>query len=335
MSEPTYTPEELARLNAQNARQIEIDGVSKTGYEWKQTMRRLEREGRSTSLQRETLKAEGDIAGAKNLDLKMQLIEEKYNLIAEKTGIKAQTEKMRLTPVSRGNIVVDVDGASLDYMSKSFRPQLSEEISSVTAVDRPFTVRRVENSEFGLYAEDRLTKRSKSVRLTEKNIKACTEFLPEGFELPDVLVVDFRKNGITVDAIAGYDRKTGYMLINSQYENAEQILGFVQKNPGYFANQTEYAPYLHEFGHKYYMDCVKSIANLNKIGYNEAEGRLEDLIAAFIHRKNGEGVSLADAIGRKASFEYKQHNYTEVVAECFSVYDASDYAKGLIDTIRS
>ena len=31
-----------------------------------------------------------------------------------------------------------------------------------------------------------------------------------------------------------------------------------------FANNTEYAPYLHEFGHKHYEDTVKNLANKGK-----------------------------------------------------------------------
>ena len=101
VSEPTYSPAELEELNRQNADPIEIDGVTKTGYEWKQTMRRLEREGRKAKLQRETLKASGDNIGAdeaertlKAIRKKEKRIMDKYENIADRTGIKAQREKM-------------------------------------------------------------------------------------------------------------------------------------------------------------------------------------------------------------------------------------------------
>lgn len=101
VSVPDYDPEELERLNRENAEPIEIDGVTKTGYEWKQTMRRLERAGRQAKLQREVLKASGDNIGAdeaertlKAIRKKEKRIMDKYEKIADRTGIKAQPEKM-------------------------------------------------------------------------------------------------------------------------------------------------------------------------------------------------------------------------------------------------
>ena len=41
----------------------------------------------------------------------------------------------------------------------------------------------------------------------------------------------------------------------------------------YFANKTKYAPYLHELGHKFYYDTIKSIAREKQIGYTKARGK--------------------------------------------------------------
>lgn len=94
VSEPRFSDEELARLNSENARQIDIDGVSKTGYEWKQTMRKLENEARKTKDQIELLKASGDNEGVRQLKSKLTAIEDKYNLVAKSSGIKAQPQRM-------------------------------------------------------------------------------------------------------------------------------------------------------------------------------------------------------------------------------------------------
>lgn len=48
--------------------------------------------------------------------------------------------------------------------------------------------------------------------------------------------------------------------MNSKYNTKEKILDFVNGKVGWFANTTEKAPFLHELGHKYYEDCVKSLA---------------------------------------------------------------------------
>lgn len=108
VSEPAYSPEELRRLNAENNRLIEIDGVSKKGYEWKQTMRRLERAGKETKLKMETFKAAGNNTEARNQNIRLKAIEEKYQFIADKTGIKAQYERMAI-----------VKGKSVDNSAKS------------------------------------------------------------------------------------------------------------------------------------------------------------------------------------------------------------------------
>lgn len=94
VSEPRYSKTELARLNKENAKPIIIDGVTKSGYEWKQTMRKLETEARKTKDQMTILRASGDTIGFKSLKMKLSSIEDKYSLVAEKTGMKPQYNRM-------------------------------------------------------------------------------------------------------------------------------------------------------------------------------------------------------------------------------------------------
>lgn len=124
VSEPAYSPDELKRLNAENKKPIEIDGVTKTGYEWKQTMRRLETEARKTKDQKEILKSNGDNIGANQLDYKLKAIKSKYNLIAKETGIKAQPEKMAVIKSAK----------TVDKYSKSgiIKEQGSKNIVAIT-----------------------------------------------------------------------------------------------------------------------------------------------------------------------------------------------------------
>jgi hypothetical protein len=62
VSEPRYTPEELERLNEQNAQTYEIDGKTVTGYEATQQMRRLETAVRREKTTRELARESGDKA---------------------------------------------------------------------------------------------------------------------------------------------------------------------------------------------------------------------------------------------------------------------------------
>lgn len=94
VSEPRYSPEELARLNEQNKRTFEVNGKQLTGYECKQGMRRLETEVRKTKDQINILKASGDNTGAQQLQHKVSTLEGNYQRIAQLTGVKEQPEKM-------------------------------------------------------------------------------------------------------------------------------------------------------------------------------------------------------------------------------------------------
>ena len=83
-------------LNKKNKWSIEVDGVSKTGYEWKQTMRRLETEARKSREQITLAKAAGNKDLEKKYRKRLRAINTKYNSIADATGIKAQPEKLRV-----------------------------------------------------------------------------------------------------------------------------------------------------------------------------------------------------------------------------------------------
>lgn len=136
VSEPAFSPEERERLDAENKRPIEIDGVTKTGYQWKQTMHRLERAGKEARLKRETFKAAGNNTEARNQSQRLKAIEEKYQLIADKTGIKAQYEKMAIVKgkmsISKpqhhieGN-VVKIKGNDSSALTKQLAKELMEQ----------------------------------------------------------------------------------------------------------------------------------------------------------------------------------------------------------------
>lgn len=108
VSEPRFSPEELARLNAENKRTFEINGKQLTGYECKQVMRRIETTVRNTKDQMAILKVSGDNIGVQQLRDKVSTLEGKYNEIAQISGIKAQPEKMAVIRTK----VVDNGGKS-------------------------------------------------------------------------------------------------------------------------------------------------------------------------------------------------------------------------------
>lgn len=100
VSEPRYSPEELARLKAENEKEYEINGISKDGYGWSQVLRNLESNTRNAKDQINALKAFGNsetqIAG---LNKKIKAYRQKYNEICDVTGIKPDLKRMSVPKV--------------------------------------------------------------------------------------------------------------------------------------------------------------------------------------------------------------------------------------------
>lgn len=85
ISKPRYTEQQIKELNANNDNPISYFNQSKTGYEWQQVMRALERAYRRELL---TMKlARGDKQLINDCKLKMSKIKLKYDDISKVTGI--------------------------------------------------------------------------------------------------------------------------------------------------------------------------------------------------------------------------------------------------------
>lgn len=102
ISEPTYTPEELKRLDKENARVFDINGKKMTGYEASQAMRKLETEVRKQKSIRETARASGDIHQVRKSTARITACKAKYEQISDITGI-AQEPKRMITPTMPKN----------------------------------------------------------------------------------------------------------------------------------------------------------------------------------------------------------------------------------------
>ena len=95
ISEPRYSPEELARLKAENERQFEINGTTKDGYGWSQVLRNLESNTRNAKDQINALKAFGKSqAEIDRLNAQIKSYRAKYNEICDVTGIKPDYKRM-------------------------------------------------------------------------------------------------------------------------------------------------------------------------------------------------------------------------------------------------
>ena len=102
VSEPRYSPEELARLKAENERQFEINGTTKDGYGWSQVLRGLESDTRNAKDQINALKAFGNSeTQIADLNKKIKSYRAKYNEICDVTGIKPDLKRMSVPPQTK------------------------------------------------------------------------------------------------------------------------------------------------------------------------------------------------------------------------------------------
>lgn len=95
VSEPRYSPEELARLKAENEKEYEINGISKDGYGWSQVLRNLESNTRNAKDEINALEAFGNSqAEIDKYKAQIKAYRQKYNEICNVTGIKPDLKRM-------------------------------------------------------------------------------------------------------------------------------------------------------------------------------------------------------------------------------------------------
>ena len=134
ISEPRYSPEELKRLNEQNARRYTIDGKEYSGYEITQMQRRLETAVRNEKTTRDLAKASGDNALAKRCNERIKAYQGKYAEITDITGIQGDKKRMSVprgtasvkgaTPTPKKvepSFATDIQGKKLSPYSYSYK----------------------------------------------------------------------------------------------------------------------------------------------------------------------------------------------------------------------
>ena len=118
ISEPRYSPEELKRLNEQNAKRYTIDGKEYSGYEVTQMQRRLETSVRNEKTTRDLAKASGDNALVKRCNERIKAYQGKYNEISEITGIQGDKKRMS---IPRGTTVKGTTPTKVEPPKPTFK----------------------------------------------------------------------------------------------------------------------------------------------------------------------------------------------------------------------
>lgn len=230
----------------------------------------------------------------------------------------------------------------LDFMSNSIRLKYADKETSIKRGNMEIPTYKVDNSQFNMYVETSEKAKSHAVRLCERNLRAIQAELPEDFVMPDIVVVDFDKYGLNIDhrngqkldVIAGYDKATNRVYINSEYNTVKKIREYINRDSNLYANKTIYSPYIHELGHKYYEDCVKTLAKSESLGYNKAKSIIDHRISDYINSKDVSGYILSENISRYAFDNFVKNNFTDIIAESFAIRKENTLASELISAMK-
>ena len=209
-----------------------------------------------------------------------------------------------------------------------FTPKYSDQ-TTLTSGNVHMSVKKVANSRYQMYADTDADRKNKAVRLTEKTLSTIQTELPEDFRIPKVAVVDFQKHRLNPNAIAGYDKITDIMYMNSIYDSSEKISEYVNRLPGWFADTTEHAPILHELGHKFYEDCIKRLAISENIGYNESKKKIDRRIFNYIEDQHDSDF-IKKSLSMYADKGWASGDFTEIIAECFSARGKNAVADAIL-----
>lgn len=97
ISEPRYTPQELAQYKRNSRERITIDGITKSRYEWSQEQRRIETAIRYQKDIAVAAKASGDIVARRECAYMIRELDKRYEKISEAAGLIEKRERMRVS----------------------------------------------------------------------------------------------------------------------------------------------------------------------------------------------------------------------------------------------
>lgn len=248
-------------------------------------------------------------------------------------------ENIPIRPQAKSYILI---GNTFTLMAHhAFKPSLARQEDTIkikgTGKEYAFKVHKVKNSNFSLYADITIRPRDKIIRTIEQLLSEATLEVRGEVEFPTVVVTDLN-DAFHMDIIGGYDFKSGKLFLSSRYDTKEKILAYIHRyNTGdvfQFANQTAYAPILHELGHKFYYDIIKKIAKIRKLEYNESKNLVDTVVSNWSNELLLQDKAMDKILSRYARDGMFNGQMTEVVAEAFSVNKTNQYAKKLIARLK-
>lgn len=224
-------------------------------------------------------------------------------------------------------------GSEQDAMSNSFRPRFGKRTSEViVGSSASVKLKKVENSQTGVWAEDTLGEKELAIRVIEKIMREVKKQLGTVYT-PDVGVIDFtvhfgEKYG---SEAAVYDKNSGMIFFNKAFRKKSQVENYINKYPGWFCGKTAEAVAFHEIGHAKYYELINSIAEKQGISYTKAENIVESAIDEFVS-KNG-GIRWLSDLSDYAAKGYADHKYGEIFAEAYHNEENNKVAEKFLEFV--
>jgi hypothetical protein len=312
VSEPRYSPQELKRLNEQNAKRYTIDGKEYSGYEVTQMQRRLESSVRNEKTTRDLAKASGDNALVKRCNERIKAYQGKYNEIGEITGIQGDKKRMS---VPRGT--ASVKGATPTKTLKTDTKIKGTNIS----IDKGVSTSKINDEIF-----------EKSTKQIEK--------LESRFNIGKSNDISFGvKNNRNADGFVEYDtrkmKKQEINICESKNQNIDEVVSkqISRRNNGQimpFADENaSIYSVTHEYGHALQNSIVEKKIDWGSL--KAKEDKLWDTMTPKIKTKD-DALKLkanADGIYRREISKKSREINNEIFEEARKIdgsFDVQKYA---------
>ena len=322
ISEPRYSPEELKRLNEQNAKKYTIDGKEYSGYEVTQMQRRLETAVRNEKTTKDIAKASGDNSLVNRCNERIKAYQGKYNEISEITGIQGDKKRMS---APRGTSV------------KGETPKVE---SPKKVFSKAKTVEEAEEyAKTHIFSGSMLSKTSyKGIDVDIANgINETLSNLQEkyGVKLAGAEVVNpktakgLKALGGSADAPFATQSITGRVYINKDIlRNQQALANYTKKGNEAFelviANKDKLSPKMKALAETYER-AGKSLVD------DSLEGMITHEYGHFLNVQINPSAEVVEQLKRGMESHtisgYSQHSVSEYLAECFVEYERGDRSK--------
>ena len=323
ISEPRYSPEELKRLNEQNAKKYTVDGKEYSGYDITQMQRRLESSVRNEKATRDLAKASGDNVLVKRCNESIKAYQTKYNEISEITGIQGDKKRMS---VPKGTATVKGGTPKVEAPKKVFPKAKTVEEAEEYAKTHIFSGNMLSKTSYKGIDVDI----ANGINETLSNLQEKYGVKLAGAEVVNPKTAKGLKAlGGSADAPFATQSITGRVYINKEIlKNTQALASYTKKGDEAFnlviANKDKLSPKMKTLAETYER-AGKSLVD------DSLEGMITHEYGHFLNVQINPSAEVVEQLKRGMESHtisgYSQHSVSEYLAECFVEFERGNVSK--------